>query len=262
MGVYPPETGKSLDGKPETAVRCATKRYPADDARDRQMLRQAEILIRMNRSKECTAVLDQIPENPLLRSDISLLRGRLALGEGLALKKAAAKKPLAAEPREDGEPPVLTPAPTPEQEGNHQPSPPAPTPGHHVLVVAGEESKEKFRLAIELFRKADSARPLGDNRVARQATYLIGLCLMEQGDFRLRPLNQFEARSEAFPETAESLAALYQQGGIAAAWAVTKRRCRPICGSCRPTPGWTSSTIRGSICRKYARRCSAFARNT
>ena len=74
-------------------------------------------------------------------------------------------------------------------------------------------SKEKFRPAIEWFRKALS-QDLGDNRVARQAKYLIGLCLMEQGDLPAA-LNQMERTARLFPETPESLAALYQQGEIA-----------------------------------------------
>jgi TolA-binding protein len=55
---------------------------------------------------------------------------------------------------------------------------------------------------------------MGDSRVARQASYLIGLCLMEQGDLPAA-LNQMERTSRLFPETAESLAALFQQGEIA-----------------------------------------------
>ena len=86
------------------------------------------------------------------------------------------------------------------------------------MPATGEEShatdaKEKFHSAIEWFRKALS-QDLGDNRVARQATYLIGLCLMEQGDLPAA-LNQMERTARLFPETPECLAALYQQGDIA-----------------------------------------------
>ena len=73
-------------------------------------------------------------------------------------------------------------------------------------------SKEKFRSAIESFRRALS-QDMGDKRATRQATYLTGLCLMEQGDWP-GALKQMQHTSRLFPETPESLAALYQQGEI------------------------------------------------
>jgi tetratricopeptide (TPR) repeat protein len=75
------------------------------------------------------------------------------------------------------------------------------------------EAKEKFPSAIESFRRAFSHDP-GDGHVARQATYLIGLCLLEQGDMPAA-LKQMERTAEVFPGTAESLVALFHQGEIA-----------------------------------------------
>ena len=74
LGVQPPDLDKAL---------AESQKLLADpqltDAQRRQALvQQAQILIRMNRVKECAAMLDKIPDNPLLRCDISLLRGRLA----------------------------------------------------------------------------------------------------------------------------------------------------------------------------------------
>ena len=53
-----------------------------------------------------------------------------------------------------------------------------------------------------------------DKHGARQASYLIGLCLLEQGDLPAA-LSQMQRTSEFFRETPEDLAALYQQGDIA-----------------------------------------------
>ena len=154
----------------------------------RLLVQQAQILIRMNRTKECAAALDKIPDDPLLRGDVSLLRGRLALAK--------------ARPEEAPRNRALAPSTLGQRERSGL-----------VPLPKGEGSKEKFRSAIEWFRKAMSQDP-GDNRVARQATYLIGLCLMEQGDLPAA-LNQMERTSRFFPETPEVLAALYQQGEIA-----------------------------------------------
>jgi len=180
-GVQPPELDKALAEN----QKLLTDPRLADSERQQALVQQAQILIRMNRDKECAATLDKILDNPSLRCDISLLRGRLALREGQALKKAAA--------------------------GSNPLSPPA------SLPKVGEEgyetaSKEKFRSAIESFRRALS-QDLGDNRATRQATYLTGLCLMEQGDWPAA-LNQMQRTSRLFPGTPESLAALYQQGDI------------------------------------------------
>ena len=191
-GVQPPELDKAL----AESQKLLSDLQLTDPQRRQVLVQQAQILLRMNRTQECAKALDKIPDNPLLRCDISLLRGRLALGEGQALKKAAT-----------GPSP---PAPLPKGEGSYdrKPSPPAPLP------QAGEGSyEEKFRIAIEAFRKALS-QDLGDNRAARQATYLIGMCLMEQDDLPAA-LNQMERASRLFPETPECLAALYQEGDIA-----------------------------------------------
>jgi tetratricopeptide (TPR) repeat protein len=130
-GVQPPELDKAL----AESQKLLSDLQLTDPQRRQVLVQQAQILLRLNRTQECAKALDKIPDNPLLRCDISLLRGRLALGEGQALKKAATG-----------------------------PSPPAPLP------QAGEGSyEEKFRIAIEAFRKALS-QDLGDSRAARQAT--------------------------------------------------------------------------------------------
>ncbi|MEI8371909.1 MAG: tetratricopeptide repeat protein [Planctomycetota bacterium] len=186
-GVQPPKLDEALA---ENQKLLADPQL-ADSEHQQALVQQAQILIRMNRDKECAATLDKIADNPLLRGDISLLRGRLALREGQALKKTAAGlSPL----------PSLS-APLP------RPSSTVPSEGSY-----GSDAKEKFRSAIESFRRALS-QDLGDNRAARQATYLTGLCLMEQGDWPAA-LNQMQRTSRLFPETPESLAALYQQGEI------------------------------------------------
>ena len=158
LGVQPPRLDKALT---ETQKLLSASQL-SDTDRRQILVQQAEIFLRMNRTQECAATLDKIPENPLLRCDVLLLRGRLALAEGRALKKPS------------------PPAPLPAGEGSHLPSPPA---------QAREGSKEK-------------------------ATYLIGLCLLEQDDLP-GALNQMERTLRFFPGTAESLAALYQQAGIA-----------------------------------------------
>jgi len=168
LGVQPPELDKAL---------AESEKLLADpqltDAQRRQaLIQQAQVLLRMNRTKQCAAMLNKIPDNPLLRCDVSLLRGRLALCEGQALTKTAV--------------------------GSNE------VPG---------DAKEKFRLAIDWFRKALN-QDLGDQRVARQAAYLVGLCLFELGDLPAA-LNQMERTARMFLETPEALAALYQHGNIA-----------------------------------------------
>ncbi len=187
-------------------------RSPAGRGERRQVLvEQAQILLRMNRIQECAATLDRIPDNPLLRCDVSLLRGRLALAEGQALQKAAAPSPpgtgrsMAPLPKGEGSLPS-PPAPLPKGEGSMASSPASLPKGE------GRDAKEKFHAAIECFRKA-MIQDVADNRVARQATYLIGLCLMAEGDLPAA-LNYMERTTRFFRETPESLAALYQEGEI------------------------------------------------
>ena len=54
---------------------------------------------------------------------------------------------------------------------------------------------------------------MGDNRVARQANYLIGVCLLEQGDLPAA-FAQMERTAKTYPESPEFIAALFQQGEI------------------------------------------------
>jgi tetratricopeptide (TPR) repeat protein len=185
-GVQPPEFDKALaeSRKLLSDPHLDDAGAPGTPGRWQVLIQQAQILIRMNRGQECAAVLDKIPDNPLLRGDIRLLRGRLALREGQALKKAGTRT-----------------------QGTGYPT------GFPGANEVPKEAKDKFRWAIESFRKA-LGPDQGDSRVARQANYLIGLCLMEQGDLPAA-LNQLERTSRLFPETPEDLAALYQQGEIA-----------------------------------------------
>jgi tetratricopeptide (TPR) repeat protein len=174
VGVQPPELDKALA---ETQKLLADPQL-AESERHEAFLQQARILIRMNRLNECAAALGKVPNLPSLRGEISLLRGRIALREGQALKKAAAD--------------------------------------HGYMVPAAElpkDAKEKFRSAGESFRRAFSLDQ-GDGLVARQASYLIGLCLTEQGDLPAA-LRQMERTAELFPATPESFAALFQQAEIA-----------------------------------------------
>ncbi len=168
MAAEPPELDKALA---ESEKLLADPRL-ADPERRQALLQQAQILLGLGRAKQCAATLDKIPDNPLLRCDVTLLRGRLALAEGHVLKKAAAE-----------------------------------------AKDVPQAAKAKFHAAIDLFRKALS-QDMGDKHVARQAAYLIGLCLMESGDLPAA-LNQMERTGRIFPETPEALAALNQQGDIA-----------------------------------------------
>ena len=182
-GTQPPELDKALA---ETRQLLSDPQLP-DSERPAALLQEANILVLMNRPQESTAVLGKIPDTRPLRGEISLLKGRVALAEGLALKKVAG-------------------GPSPPANDAKRPSSAAP-------LAKGDASHEKFRLAIELFRKALS-QDLDDGHVARQAAYLIGLCLVEEGDLPAA-LNQMERAARLFPETPESLAALCRQGEIA-----------------------------------------------
>ena len=76
-----------------------------------------------------------------------------------------------------------------------------------------DKSQAKFQLALDWFHKAISQAG-GDNSIARQANYLIGLCLAEQGNLPAA-LNQMERTAKLYPDSPEYLAALYQQGEFA-----------------------------------------------
>jgi TolA-binding protein len=76
-----------------------------------------------------------------------------------------------------------------------------------------DKAQAKLQLALDWFRKAMS-QDAGDDTVTRPASYLIGLCLAEQGNLPAA-LNQMERTAKRFPDSPEFLAALYQQGEIA-----------------------------------------------
>ncbi len=196
VAIQPPELDKALaeSGKLLDDLKLA------DSQRRQVLIQEAQILLRMNRTQECAAVIDKILDSPLLRCEVSLLRGRLALNEGQAMKKAAG-------PSAAGTERSLVPLPQGKRSIDNKPSPPAPLP-------MGEANyDEKFREASEAFRKALS-QDMGDNLAARQASYLIGVCLMEQGELPAA-LNQMERTARLCPDTPECLAAWYQQGDIA-----------------------------------------------
>jgi tetratricopeptide (TPR) repeat protein len=112
-------------------------------------------------------------------SDDPLLRGEVLLLRGwLAMKEGAAIKKTAAGTRE-----------------------------------APRDAQDKFRQATDLLRRAQGQDP-GDNHVARQAAYLMGLCLLERGELP-SALNQMERTSRIFRDSPEYVAALYQQADIA-----------------------------------------------
>jgi tetratricopeptide (TPR) repeat protein len=166
LGVQPPQLDKAL----AECQKLLADPQLMEPQRQQAILQQARTLIRMNRLSECSAALDRLPNDPVLRGDVSLLRGRLALRAGQALKATAGPSGLP------------------------------------------KDAKEKFRSAIESFRRALD-QDQGDSRVARTATYLIGLSLLEQGD-SAAALKQLERTAEVFPNTPESLAALFQQGEV------------------------------------------------
>jgi tetratricopeptide (TPR) repeat protein len=175
-GVHPPELEKALA---ETGKLLADPQL-SGDARSEAQLDQARILLRLDRTAQCAALLDKLPNDPLLRGHVSLLRGRLALSEGLAAKKAEHGK---------GDSSVF------------------------AETKIGTVPKAKFQLAIDWLRKA-IGQDAGDNRIARQANYLIGVCLAEQGDLPAA-LAQTERTARLYPESPECVAAWFQEATIA-----------------------------------------------
>jgi TolA-binding protein len=87
VGVVPPELEKALA---ESQKLLADPKL-SEDARGRAELERSQILFRLDRMKECAAVLGKAPNDPLLRGHVSMLRGQLALSEGQAMMKAGAK---------------------------------------------------------------------------------------------------------------------------------------------------------------------------
>ncbi len=217
MGLQPPELDKAL----ADSRKLLSDPQLAAAERGQALVQQAQILLGMNRGQACAAVLDKIPDSPLLRCDLLLLRGRLALSEGLALKNKDAKAGLFGEVSDGKQPSKPDAGTVLARPVRDRVLPPvdaqsALVPRDSTPPASSEPSRlaaEKFRSAVESFRKALN-QDLGDARIARQATYLIGLCLLEQGDLAVA-LNQMERTAQLFPETPESLAALYQQAEIA-----------------------------------------------
>ncbi len=82
LGVQPPQYPKALA---ENQKRLSDPHLAKSD-RNRLLIQQAEILLGMDRRKECAAIVEKLSGDPSLRGDIALLRGRLALAEGQAQK--------------------------------------------------------------------------------------------------------------------------------------------------------------------------------
>ena len=185
MATQPPQCDKALA---ESRKLLSGPRL-AESERRRALVQQAEILLRMHRIPDCAAAVDKLRDDPLLRCEVSLLRGRLAMAEGQALKKPQARpdaqKPSPAgrdtRPPRSGATQQASAAALPKRQGDRE-----------------NASAEKFRIAVEWFRKALN-QDLGDNRVASQATYFIGLCLVELDDLPAA-LNQMERAAKRFPE--------------------------------------------------------------
>ncbi len=166
-GVRPPELDKAL----AESKKLLADPQLGDEPRAEAVLEQARILICMDRRQECAAVLDKAPATLLLRGLVSVLRGRIALSEALAMRKAG--------------------------DNAKQLSP---------------EARAKFQLAIDWFRKAIS-QDAGDNRAARAANYLIGVCQSEQGDLPAA-IAQMERIGTRYPHSPEFVASLLKQGEI------------------------------------------------
>jgi tetratricopeptide (TPR) repeat protein len=87
IAVHPPELEKALV---ESRKLIADPKL-SEDARGAARLEQARILFRLDRVKECAAILDNATNDPMLRGHVSLLRGQLALSEGNAMTKPGGK---------------------------------------------------------------------------------------------------------------------------------------------------------------------------
>ena len=85
MGIQPPELAKALQ---ESANVLAEAELPDAD-RQQALLQRAQILIRLDRTRECGETLDKVANDPSLRGEVALLRGRILLREGQALKPSA-----------------------------------------------------------------------------------------------------------------------------------------------------------------------------
>ena len=163
-GVYPPELEKALA---ESQKLLPDPRL-GDQDRNQALLVQARILFRMDRTRQCAALLDKLPDDLMLRGPIALLRGQLALKEVQTMKKSGRTVP--------------------------------------------NDAQASLQLAIDWFRKA-LGQSAGDNGIARQANYLIGVGLVEQGSLAAA-VAQMERTVKLYPGSPEYIAALFQEGEI------------------------------------------------
>ena len=79
-------------------------------------------------------------------------------------------------------------------------------------VEARSASEASTQLAIDWFRKA-LGQSAGDDRIARQANYLIGVGLAEQGNLPAA-VAQLERTERLYPDSPEYIAALFQEADI------------------------------------------------
>ncbi len=177
VGVYPPELDKAF----AESQKLLADPHLGEEARVLAMAEQARILFRMDRTRECAVLLDKLPDDLLLRGQISLLRGRLALSEAQAMRKAGTATEV------------------------HSANQPAPATDGTAL----KGPQAKIQLALDWFRKA-IGQSAGDAGVVRQANYLVGIGLAEQGSFPAAVM-QMERVEKLYPDSPECMAAVFQQ---------------------------------------------------
>ena len=142
---------------------------------DRQqgLLQRAQIQFRQDKMEDCLKTLEEIPAGAALLADALVVRGQIMLSEARRLRADLDAK--------------------------------AETPSKKDLEA---EIEEKYHQAMTTFRAAQSRDTLS-TQAGHKATYLIGICLKELGDFP-KASDEFARTCRVYPGTPEAMAADFE----------------------------------------------------
>ncbi len=156
--------------------------------RSRAVVERAKVLLRMDRLKECAAILDGIPADAQVRAEVAEIRGEILYREAMA--SVGGQNGVGSE---------------------------ASRPNAAVLAAGKDRlppaAQAKLREAIAVFRHVPGQDD-PNSEAGRRALYLTGVCLLDLNELRAA-YGQFDRTCRLIPGTAESLAAAFQEAEVA-----------------------------------------------